>query len=107
MNAIWCAFVELIAFFWNPLIEIFNFILGMVLDPIGFVLWLIGQLLIIVSNVLPSTPQELTLQHAVNQIGETTNLGTSLIAEIIGSASQILAIVAVIKIYKLLPGKFT
>ena len=103
MNAIWCAFVELIASIWNPLIEIINFVMGMVLDPIGFLWWILGNMLILFANVLPSTPEEITLQYVVNQIGETTNLGTSLIAETIGSASQILMIVAVIKVYKLIP----
>jgi len=108
MNAIWCEFLKFVAdFIWNPLILIINFIMGVIVNPIGFIWWIVGNLLGLFAAVLPTTPVELTLQNAVNNIGTTTGLGTTLIAEIINTASQILVIVAVIKVYKLLPGKMT
>lgn len=108
MEILWCPILKFLTeVFWNPVIVILNFIMGIVVNPIGFIWWIVSSLLGLFAAVLPSTPAQLTLQNAVNNIGQTTGLGTTLIAEIMGTVSQILVIVAVIKVYKLLPGKMT
>ena len=101
---------ELCSFFtniWNSLIDLVNFLLGVALNPIGFLWWLVMQGLVVFAGLLPDVPTEMTLDYVINQIGNTTSMGTGMIKELVGIVGQFLLIVAIVKIYKLIPFKAT
>jgi len=92
---------------WNGLIDLLNFFLGIALNPIGFLWWLVSQGLNGVAEILPEIPSEMTLQYVIDNLGQITGIGTDLIAELIGIASQFLVVVGIIKLYKLIPFKMS
>ena len=92
---------------WNSLVIGINALMGILLDPLGFLWWIIGNGLIMVSKILPDIPDEMTLAGVANNIGQATGIGTGLIKELMGIVSQFLVIVAIIKIYKLIPFKMS
>lgn len=98
---------QLFTTIWNGLVEGINVALGILLDPPGFLWWLIGQGILQLAKILPDVPDSMTLEAVANNIGQSTGIGVGLIKELIAIASQFLVIVAIIKIYKLIPFKAT
>lgn len=96
-----------IIFIWNGIASIINLILGILTNPIGFIKWVSLGGIDFFINFLPSMPENLSLNYAVNSIAESAGIPPGLVAELGGMASQFLLIAAVIKIYKLIPFKAT
>lgn len=96
-----------IIFIWNGIAQLINFILGVLINPIGFIKWVTLSGIEFFVNFLPDMPENLSLNYAINSIAQSAGIPAGLVAELGGMASQFLLIGAVIKIYKLIPFKMS
>lgn len=101
--------------FFSPVIVIFTsisgiiaFLLGALADPQGLMNQIICGAIDNVASLLPSTPDNLKIGALIDSIGDSMPMvGRGIVREFFLTITAMVAIVAVIKIYKLLPFKAT
>lgn len=109
------ALIQLILNFIQPIVvicisitAIVAFLLGALLDPQGFMNQVIVGIISNVADIFPSTPENLKIANIINNLGDSVPaVGRGVIRETFFTLSSIFLISLVIKIYKLLPFKFS
>jgi hypothetical protein len=70
----------------------------------GSTLFATGEVL---ASILPESPEHMRIPTIINKISGDGTLGSNLALELYSGIWQYLAIIAGVKFYKLIPGKFT
>jgi hypothetical protein len=81
--------------------------LGAILDPTGAFNALICRLIDFIALYWPSTPPSLKLANLLFPTGANQSLGHYFLVELFSTAFIMLSIVALVKLYKLIPFKMT
>ena len=83
-------------------------ILGAIQDPEGAVNTFLVRMIDNIAPLFPQTPESLKVANIIDSVGETMPVvGKAVVFEVFQTISIIFGILAVIKIYKLIPFKAT
>ena len=82
-------------------------VVGTIQNLGGAVNTLLVNLINLVADVWPSTPDEIKLATLIENAGNSTGIGTAIIYDTFQTAFLVLSIVALVKLYKLIPFKMT
>lgn len=101
--------------FIKPVVVIFSsiggliaFLLGALADPQGLMNSIVCSVIDGIASLLPSTPDNLKVAYFVNSVGDSMPMvGRGIIREMFVTITAMVAIISVIKIYKLIPFKAT
>lgn len=108
LGSIWASFSGFLKAFWDSLSKLFSILLGAIANPFGAVNSFICLLIDGIASVWPSTPENLKVGSLIASIGTAIPLvGTAVVYDIFQTAGSMLAIVLLIKLYKLIPFKMS
>ncbi len=92
--------------FLGPLLPLVGFILGVLLDPTGFLNWCACLVIDVVSFPFPTTPENMRLASLITTLGNGIPiLGGAILLETARTIGGVFVIYVGIKIYKLIPFK--
>lgn len=101
-------FIQPVVVFFISVVGLVAFLVGALLDPQGFLNQLVCGAIDGIANFFPSTPDNLKIAYIVNSLGDSIPVvGRAVIREIFSTIGIIFSLVAIIKIYKLLPFKMS
>ena len=105
---------DLLKWFAQPLVRIslaflgpLSIVLGAIANPQGAVNGFICRIIDVVASVWPSTPSSLQLSNLFASSDASTGIYAYLVSEIFSLALICLSIVALVKLYKLIPFKMS
>lgn len=102
------SFIKPIVVVFASITTLVAFLLGALLNPQGFLNSLICGAIDMIASVFPSTPDNLKVASLIDSIASSMPaVGRGIIREFFVTISAIVAIMSIIKIYKLLPFKAT
>lgn len=109
------AAIQIILNFFKPVIIFYSsctallaFLLGALQNPQGLMNTIICSGIDFIASIFPSTPDALKIGSIINSISSSMPaVGRAVIADVFNSILAMVAIVIIIKIYKLLPFKMS
>lgn len=105
VNALLQFFQPVVVFFVS-VVSIIGFLLGALANPQGLMNKIVCGVIDGIATILPSTPNNLKIAYLIDSIASSMPaVGRGIIREFFITITAMFAIVAVIKIYKLLPFK--
>ncbi len=85
-----------------------SLILGAIANPAGAVNGFLCRMIDLIALVFPSTPENLKIVNLLAATGDTIPLiGRSVVYDVFTTAAAMLAIVLLVKLYKLIPFKMS
>lgn len=111
MNTIYNKFVQLLHPFlvvFSSVGTIISLILGAIANPKGAVNKFLVLMIDNIATVFPETPDNLKVFNVLDSVGDSLpSIGRSIVYDVAATIASIVAIMIVVKIYKLIPFKAT